>query len=559
MDLLESCRFLTRYVTPMISTRQLWALVVALIVVKIALVGWWPFLALTRMPHDVTLFLHQAMSILEGNWLGIYSEKTLMKGPITPIWIALMNFLGVPLLMSHHFFYIAGCVLTLLAFKRFTNNGWFLLFVFTLFLFNPFSYNYGPIASAFREMLQQPVVLTLIALSIILTIDFMKHRTVNIGLSVLFGIILVMFWNNREEGAWVLPYLIWLLLAMVYSIWRDWQPNNAQSLIKLLQLVLIPCAIWGFGTLAIAWKNYQEYEVFAVVELKTSEFRRAFGGLLGIDAEHWRPHYAAQPDVLDKLYALPSGGELNLDNKASGTRQPIHSFQLAWSFRSAVRNSGYYDKGGSAVLEFYNRIGEEIERACAEKRFACSNPLFGVFPPWHSGYTHAFAKNFSKVFSKIIKFGHDLNIEDFHSWGNAQDLLVISRLVNSPVRIAENQQHLLPSFYTRLKKNKTKYQIKLLEFYRGIVPYVFWLAVLGLFSRLILIIKTRRANLLDTVYFGIAGTLLLQLLIFTLLRVTGYSGSTRLYFIFYPVFFTFIGIGLLSLTRDVRNIIASFR
>ena len=543
----------------MISDRLFWFLVTTLIVVKIALVGWWPFLALTRMPHDVTLFLHQAMSILEGNWLGTYSEKTLMKGPITPMWIALMNFLGIPLLLSHHLFYAAGCVLSLLAFKRFTSNNWFLLFIFTLLLFNPYSYNYGPIASAFREMLHQPVVLTLIALSIILAVDFMKRREVNIGLIILFGVILVLFWNNREEGVWVVPYLIWLLMAMAYSIWVGWGSNKAQTATKLLQVVLITGAIWAVGTYAIAWKNHQEYEVFAVVELKTAEFKRALSGLLSIDAKHWRSHYPAQPDVLDKLYALPSGSELDLDKKAGKTREPIHSFQLAWAFRSAVRDAGYYDKGGSAVLEFYDRIGKEIETACAEKKFACSKPLFGVLPPWHPGYTKVFFEDLNKVFDKIIVFGHDLHIDDFHSWGNAQDFLVISRLVNSPIRVIENQQNRLPAFYTRLKKNKTKYQIKLLEFYRAIIPYLFWLAVLGVCPRLFRIFKTRQANTLDAVYFGIAGTLLLQLLIFTLLRVTGYSSSTRLYFMFYPVFYTFIGIGLLSLTRDIRNTISSFR
>ena len=322
---------------------------------------------------------------------------------------------------------------------------------------------------------------------------------------------------------------------------------------------MIPGLIWAFGTFAIAWKNYQEYEVFAVVELKTAEFKRAFGGLLGIDAERWRPHYAAQPDVLDKLYALTSGRELDLDTKSNEVREPIHSFQLAWRFRSAVRNAGYYDKGGTAVLEFYNRVGEEIETACIEKKFACSKPLFGVFPPWHPGYTKMFFENFGKVFGKIIEVGHDLNIEDFHSWGNAQNFLAISRLVNSPIRIVENQQHHLPAFYTRLKKNKTKYQKTLLEFYRVIIPYLFWLAVFGILSRLIIIIKTRQANLLDAVYIGIAGTLLLQLVVFTLLRVTGYSGSTGLYFMFYPVFYTFIGIGVLSLARDVRSTISSFR
>lgn len=541
----------------MISDRLLWALVAALVVTKIALVGWWPFLALMYMPHDVTLFLHQAMSLLDGDWLGTYSEKTLMKGPITPMWIALMNFLGIPLLLSHHVFYVIACVLCMLAFRRFTDNNWFLVFVFALFLFNPFSYNYGPIASAFREMLHQPVVLSLMALSIILAADFVKHRTVNLGLSVLLGILLFVFWNNREEGAWILPYLLWLLVVMIFSAWKNRGQNNKQTVIKLLQMVLVPAAIWGLGTYAIAWKNYEEYEVFAVVELKTPEFKRAFGGLMGIDAEQWHPNYAAQPDVLDKLYALPSGSELDLDQKANRVRKPIHSLMLPWSFRSAVRNAGYYDKGGTAVLEFYDRVGKEIEAACAEKRFACSKPLFGVFPPWHSGYTQAFMRNFAEVFRKAIGIGHDLNIEDFYSWGSDRDLLAVSRLVNSPLRIVENELDQLPSFYTRLKKNKTKYQRKLLRFYRGFAPYVFWLAVLGILTRLIFVVKTHQAKLLDAVYVGIAGTLLLQLMILTLLRITGYSDSTRLFFMFYPAFYTFIAIGLLSLARDVRAFVSS--
>ena len=68
----------------MISNRVFWGAAGALIVAKTALVGWWPFLALMNMPHDASLFVSQAVSILHGDWLGASSEFTLMKGPMTP-------------------------------------------------------------------------------------------------------------------------------------------------------------------------------------------------------------------------------------------------------------------------------------------------------------------------------------------------------------------------------------------------------------------------------------------------------------------------------------------
>lgn len=543
----------------MISDRLLWILIAGFVVVKLALVGWWPFLALERMPDDVALFLSQAMSILEGDWLGPYTERTLMKGPITPMWIALMNFLGIPLLLSHHVFYIAACILCMLTLKRFTQNNWYLLFVFLLLLLNPFSYNYGPIAAAFREMLQQPVVLTAIALSIILVVDFIERRTVNIGLSVLFGIVLFMFWNNREEGVWMVPYLLWLLFIIVFYTWKDRGQNNRQAITKMMQVVLIPCAIWWLGTLALAWKNYQEYEVFAVVELKTPQFKRAFGGLLGIKADRWRSKFAAPPDVLDKLYSLPSGSELDLDQKANAVRKPIMSMILPWNFRWAVADAGYYKKGGAAVLEFYDRLGTEIEQACAEQKFACSKPLFDVFPPWHPGYTRGYLGNISRIFEQVLSIKRHIIIDDYYSFGTPEYILAVSRLVNSPIRVDERNERRLPSFYKRLKKNKTRIQEDLVEFYRFVVPYLFWLAMLGIFSRTFFIIKERQAALLDTIYIGLAVTVLLQLMMLAVLRITGYSYATRLFFMLYPVFYTFIAIGLLSLIRDVRRAVALFR
>ena len=83
------------------SDRLLWTLVVVFVLFKSALVGWWPFLSLTHLVHDTQIFINQAIYLLDGEWLGPYSEYTLMKGPVTALWIASMNLLGIPLLVSH--------------------------------------------------------------------------------------------------------------------------------------------------------------------------------------------------------------------------------------------------------------------------------------------------------------------------------------------------------------------------------------------------------------------------------------------------------------------------
>ena len=64
---------------------------------KIALVGWWPTLARMYEKTDSVLFIREGIALLEGNWLGPYNYHTLMKGPMTPFWIAATNYLGWPI------------------------------------------------------------------------------------------------------------------------------------------------------------------------------------------------------------------------------------------------------------------------------------------------------------------------------------------------------------------------------------------------------------------------------------------------------------------------------
>lgn len=538
------------------SDKWFWFLVALLALFKLSLVGWWPFLSLTHLRHDTLIFINQAIYLLEGEWLGPYSEYTLMKGPSTAMWIALMNFLGIPLLTSHHLLYLGASLLFLLVCRRLTASNTYPLIAFTLIHFNPFTFNYGAIASAFRGMLHQPLVLGIIALSMLLFIDLIRNWRIDTWLCVLLGAMLFLFWNNREEGIWIIPWFSWLIFLAVVNAWRSRTPDTATRMGKIAAVVLIPLAVWGMGTLAIAWKNHDKYEVFAVVELNTPQFHRAFGGLIGITPEEWRPRHAAPVDVLDKLYSLPSGSELDLDHKELEHRKSIDSFMLPWKFRTAVANAGYYEDGGQAVLRYYDRLGQEIEDACSDGRFECKEPMFGLLPPWQSGYTQRFPYAFWRVLERALNIEHSHTIHDYYSTGTPRDRSFVSRLVNGPVRATEAEgDKASPDFYHRMKKNKTKYSLRLYDLYRTITPPLFWIAVAGLLLSLFTALRNRRLGELDSLYLGIAGTLLIQLVMLAILRLTGYSSSIRMYFLLYPVLYAFIGLGLLSVLRNLRLLV----
>src|SRR5436309_3545317 len=46
--------------------------------------------------HDDYLFVRQALSILEGRWLGPFDFLTLSKGPFFSMWLAAMHLLSLP-------------------------------------------------------------------------------------------------------------------------------------------------------------------------------------------------------------------------------------------------------------------------------------------------------------------------------------------------------------------------------------------------------------------------------------------------------------------------------
>ena len=60
--------------------------------------------------YDDALMQNQANSILQGKWLGEYNSLTLVKGSITPKFIAILNKLHIPFLIGQELLYDVSCL-----------------------------------------------------------------------------------------------------------------------------------------------------------------------------------------------------------------------------------------------------------------------------------------------------------------------------------------------------------------------------------------------------------------------------------------------------------------
>src|SRR2546423_7828695 len=127
-----------RLVAP--ARRPLFILTFLFVAMKLWLVCAQPVVAHANASFDDRLFLALAEQIAKGNWLGSYSQFTLMKGPMYSIFVAVAYVLRVPLPFAQHFAYLGGCALLVLALRPCFRAAWQTATLFNLLWWQPMSF-----------------------------------------------------------------------------------------------------------------------------------------------------------------------------------------------------------------------------------------------------------------------------------------------------------------------------------------------------------------------------------------------------------------------------------
>ena len=431
--------------TTWVRQHWLFCAIIILVALKHSILAEQPFVARSTNPHDDTLFLSQAFHILAGEWLGPYNQFPLLRGPFYPIWIRFVYVLGVPLIHANDFLYLGACLLTMRALLPLESGHPILFFIFVLLYFAPHTYDYATVSHAFRMQINSSLVLLVCASSLGLGIRMIYRSGPILPWSLLLGLSFSFFWYTREEGIWILPALLLLVICVGgLMIHRDgWSTLGA----TILHCFVVPGVVLAICTSALLLMNNHFYGAPVVRDIKAKQFKHAYNGLLRIKSEELLEDVHVTRKTLRKLYELsPKMKELKPHLEYTAENVPFFGGQLRaaifiFAVRDATAAAGYYDQDAAETLEFYKELGDELEALCDIDQVECGNLLLSMVPLWRYEYTLKLPEAFFKQLYLMIRFP-EFNVmpDGTHSYANRRFLYNSGRLSHSMPRVTEQYQ-----------------------------------------------------------------------------------------------------------------------
>ena len=511
----------------------------------------------TMTPHDDLLFINQAHNILSGKWLGEYNQLTLIKGQFYPLFIALSYYLNIPLLAAQQLLYAFASFTAVWAVYPLVRQKWLLSVLYVFLLLNPFSYNYPAVGRVFRLGIYPSLGLLVFSSMVGLYVRSGKSWKQALVWSLGAGIFLSAFWNTREESIWIVPSLLLLFALACFDIRRK-SRSRVALLIGLYGLPVV--MLLAFNT-TLKTINQHHYGVYATIELETPEFESAYGGLLRVKSEQWRQFYPVVKDVRDKAYAVsPAFREVQsyLDGPVGKKWQDlcgctdIPAAFFIWAFRDSVAAAGYY-KDGPRTLDFYQKIGNEIDQACDAGKLDCRPRISSLVPPWHLEYNKLFFPTYFSVLKRIISF-QDFSASTDGMLSRGKKGVMFMYEVVTREKLLTSKSNVLkeyPEYHLHLNKEKTRVLNDIGAGYQKIIPAFFLLSLLFFcFSATENLVK--REFRLFTVAAGAAlGGIMSIGFILTLLAITSYSEIERAMHSAYPMVLLFIIFTVLDLFTRV--------
>jgi hypothetical protein len=92
-----------------------------------------------------------------------------------------------------------------------------------------------------------------------------------------------------------------------------------------------------------------------------------------------------------------------------------------WAFREAVAGAGYYERGGAAVRDYYDRVGGELEAARKSGRLKALPGRATLRPPLLPGQIQAVASTWLRGLLRVPRFT-DFSVSPRYSAGDAAPL-----------------------------------------------------------------------------------------------------------------------------------------
>jgi hypothetical protein len=371
-------------------TGFLFSIVVAAALVRLAIVLNLPIRFLPGAGHDDGLFMRLAASLASGQWLGEFSQFTLMKGPGYPVFLAITSFTGLPVSASHALLQFAAILVTAWAVYALTTSRAMAGLSFVILTFYPIGFM-PELLRVIRDQIYWAQTLLVFSLFAIVLLAPPRRRLVAMLVAGLAGLILGWAWLTREEGIWFIPGL-GLLVVGAIPIHR----RERGELLALARNIAMAAVVFFAVNVAFMTGNRLAYGWFVGVDFKEHNFQSTLEALEDVDAGPVIP-YVPVPNAARSEIAKVSPAFAPLSealapgqpifetwnrigcNAGSKTCGEIVGALFMWALRDAAAASKFY-QSPAAAAENFGKVANEIAAACADGRLHCHRRWVSFMP-----------------------------------------------------------------------------------------------------------------------------------------------------------------------------------
>ena len=316
-----------------------------------------PSFYLHEMVHDDGLYVKMLKALTKGQYLGAYSAKTLIKGPVFAfvLFIARIYKMGFSSFLT--ILYTLACLYFLTSLKHIIKSKKFLLIIFIVLLFNPVTYS----QDLFQRLYRNSISITELLFFLFLLFLFITYKNKKILNNILLGIIVSIMFLTREDNIWVYPIILFLI---IYSIYKERK-------IKTIIISIIPIIILQLSLNLVSFINYKNYGIYTYNEIQKSEFHNTYKKILQIKDDK-KIHMVSIPkstlyklidntktfnfskDELDRFYHIFEYYEYE------STKGEIYNGNIVWDLRKMIDIKHNF-KSGKESEAYYKKLGEEID------------------------------------------------------------------------------------------------------------------------------------------------------------------------------------------------------
>ncbi len=370
-------------------TKALLVILFAAALIRFVIVLNLPILFIANAGHDDGLFMRLASTLASGNWLGEFSQFTLMKGPGYPAFLTVTSLSGLPLSATHALFQIAAIAVTAWAVYRLTESRAIAALTFFILTFYPVGFM-PELLRVVRDQIYWAQSLLIFSLFAILSFTPPRGRSAAMLVAGLAGLILGWAWLTREEGIWFIPGL-GLLAAGAILIHR----KERNELLALARNFCIAAVGFIAVNAAFMTENLIAYGSFVGVDFKEHNFQSVLEALDDVDVGPVIPYLpvplAARAEVAKisptfaplSIALAPGGASFGWSAVGCSiykqTCGDIAGGWFMWALRDAAALNNFYQSPKTAA-ENFGKIANDIVAACTDGRLHCHRRWVSYMP-----------------------------------------------------------------------------------------------------------------------------------------------------------------------------------